>query len=101
MCTTIAHQAAISGCGKGPQGWFNLHHVNVGYDHPFQAPLEHAVNIDFVDESSSTRVAVELSRESAREVARQILATLDEADAYEGGTGWSLPAVPEPSGTGT
>lgn len=84
MCTTISHRTTVTGCGKGPQGWFDLHHVNVGYDHPFQAPLEHAVNIDFLDQSSSTRVAVELTRESARELARRILATVDEADAYEG-----------------
>jgi hypothetical protein len=87
MCTTISHQAAISGSGKGPRGWFKLDHVNVGYDHPFHAPLEHAVNIDFVDESAGTRVAVELTRSSAREVATRILATLDEAEAYERGTG--------------
>ncbi|HEY8472615.1 MAG TPA: DUF6295 family protein [Natronosporangium sp.] len=84
MCTTISHRTTVTGCGKGPQGWFDLHHVNVGYDHPFRAPFEHAVSIDFLDEGSSTRVAVELSRESARELAKQILATVDEADAYEG-----------------
>jgi hypothetical protein len=83
MCTTISHTAAVSGCGKGPHGWFDLARVNVGYDHPYRAPLEHAVNIDFVDESAGTRVAVELTRQSAREVAMRILATLDEADAYE------------------
>jgi hypothetical protein len=86
MCTTISETAAVSGCGKGPQGWFELARVNVGYDHPFRAPLEHAVNIDFVDGSASKRVAVELSRESARELAMRILATVDQAEAYEGTT---------------
>ena len=82
MCTTISHQAAICGSGKGPDGWFRLDHVHVGYDHPFHAQVEHAVNIDFTDRTG-TRVAVELTRESARELVGQLLATLDEADAYE------------------
>lgn len=83
MCTTISHSAAISGCGKGPRGWFDLDRVHVGYDHPYRAPVEHAVNLDFVDASAGTRLAVELTRESARELVAQVLATLDEADAYE------------------
>jgi hypothetical protein len=87
MCTTISTRSTISGSGKGAAGWFPLDHVYVGYDHPYAAPLEHALNLDFVNESAgpSARVAVELTRESARTLAKRILATLDEADAYEGG----------------
>lgn len=86
MCTTISHQAAVSGSGKGPAGWFRLDRVHVGYDHPFHAPLEHAVSIDFLDQAAGTRVAIELTRESARELVTQLLATLREADAYERAT---------------
>jgi hypothetical protein len=55
----------------------------VSYDHPFDAPMEHALNIDFVNESMgpSARVAVELSEQSARELVRTILTVLDQADA--------------------
>lgn len=87
MCTTIANHAPVTGSGKGPQGWFRLDRVHVGYDHPFHAPLEHAVNIDFVDATAGTRVAVELSRDSARALVTQLLSTLEQADAYEDQTG--------------
>ena len=63
MCTMIASQVKINGCGKGTQGWFDLQAADVSYDHPFHAPYEHALNIDFVNEAQGpgARVAVELS----------------------------------------
>ena len=66
MCTMIVTQVAIEGSGKGAKGWFKLREANVSYDHPFDAPLEHALNIDFVNEAlgPGARVAVELSVES-------------------------------------
>jgi hypothetical protein len=85
MCTTIAEKAAIAGSGKGPKGWFPLAEVYVAYDHPYHARLEHALMLDFVNEAAGLRVAVELTRESARDLAHRILAALDEADAYERG----------------
>jgi len=87
MCTTIAGKTPVSGSGKGPQGWFDLDHAYVGYDHPFHADYEHALSIDFVNEAAgpSARVAVELSRDSARNLAERILAALAQADAYEDG----------------
>jgi hypothetical protein len=85
MCTTIACTAAVTGSGKGANGWFHVDQVFLGYDHPFHAQFEHAVSIDFVNELTSTknRLAVELSRESARELAHRLLAIVDEADAFE------------------
>jgi hypothetical protein len=83
MCTMIVQKIKIDGSGKGNQGWFNLQQANVSYDHPFDAPYEHALNIDFVNESQgpSARVAVELSESSARELVRTILSVLDQAEA--------------------
>ena len=83
MCTMIAHQVAISGSGKGTAGWFDVRQANVSYDHPFNVPLEHALNIDFVNEAQGpgARVAVELSAESARALVATILAVLDRAEA--------------------
>lgn len=85
MCTMIAEKMAISGSGKGANGWFTLEQAYVSYDHPFHAQLEHALNIDFVNESMGVgaRVGVELTREAGRELALSILRALDEADAYE------------------
>ena len=83
MCTMIVEKIRIDGSGKGATGWFKLEQANVSYDHPFHAPLEHALNIDFVNESQgpSARVAVELSEQAARELVKTILAVLDEAEA--------------------
>ena len=82
MCTYIVEKASISGSGKGAQGWFALRQANVYYDHPYHAPLEHALNIDFVNEAEGVgaRVAVELTPDSARELVRSILAALETGE---------------------
>ena len=82
MCTMIVEKVKVDGSGKGTSGWFRLEQANVSYDHPFNAPLEHALNIDFVNETEglSARVAVELSGQAARDLARTILAVLEQAE---------------------
>ena len=82
MCTGILETVTVSGSGKGTRGWFRLEQVNVSYDHPSDAPLENALNIDFVNEKEgpSARVAVELSPESARRLVKTILTTLSQAE---------------------
>lgn len=82
MCTMIVEKIKIEGSGKNSMGWFPLQQANVSYDHPFNAPYEHALNIDFVNESQglSARVAVELSETAARELVRTILSVLDQAE---------------------
>ena len=83
MCTMIAEQVEIDGSGKGREGWFTLRQANVSYDHPFNVPLEHALNIDFVNEAQGpgARVAVELSAEAARTLVATILGVLEKAEA--------------------
>lgn len=83
MCTMIVEKVKIEGSGKGVNGWFKLEQANVSYDHPFDAPYEHALNIDFVNESQGVgaRVAVELSEQAARELIRTIQQVLDQAEA--------------------
>ena len=83
MCTMIAERVQIEGSGKGTSGWFRVTQANVSYDHPFDAPMEHALNIDFVNEDRGpgARVAVELSAESARSLVETILDVLDQAEA--------------------
>jgi hypothetical protein len=77
----IVEKVAVDGSGKGTSGWFTLDRANVSYDHPFNAPLEHALNIDFVNEAQGpdARVAVELSADAARSLVETILAVLDRA----------------------
>jgi len=79
----IVEKVNIEGSGKGREGWFKLERANVSFDHPFHAPFEHALNIDFVNESQgpSGRVAVELSEQAARDLVASILAVLDQAEA--------------------
>ena len=83
MCTMIVNQVAIEGSGKGAQGWFQLREANVSYDHPFEAPFEHALNIDFVNEAlgPGARVAVELSVEAARALMQTIETVLARAES--------------------
>ena len=83
MCTMIVQQIKIDGSGKGAGGWFPLRQANVSYDHPFDAPMEHALNIDFVNETQGlgARVAVELSAEAARALVQTITAVLAQAEA--------------------
>ena len=83
MCSMISQQVKIEGCGKGTSGWFTLREATVSYDHPFDAPFEHALNLDFVNESQGpgARVAVELSLEAARRLVETIQAVIDRAEA--------------------
>ena len=85
MCTNIIERTPLTGAGKGLQGWFSLSEASVSYDHPFHVSLEHAVNIDFTNESQGVgaRLAVELTIDSARELARTLLAAVQRAEAYE------------------
>ncbi len=85
MCTMIVENIAVEGAGKGANGWFAVKEAHVSYDHPFNAPLDHALNIDFVNEAQGpgARVAVELDVASARQLVDTILAVLEKAS--EGG----------------
>lgn len=83
MCTMIVQQVPVEGSGKGKDGWFAVQQANVSYDHPFNAPMDHALNIDFVNEAQGlgARVAVELSVESAKNLVETILTVLAQAEA--------------------
>ena len=83
MCSYIVEKAALSGSAKGPNGWMRIDTANVYFDHPYHAPLDHALGIDFVCEADGARerVAVELSADSARELVKKILAALASGQA--------------------
>lgn len=82
MCTMICEQANMTGSGKGTEGWFPLEQANVFYDHPFHAPWEYGVNIDFVNKSIGigSRVSVELSPQSAKLLAETIIKALEKGE---------------------
>ena len=62
MCTSIVEIVGASGAGKTGDGWIELTHSVVSYDHPHHAVLEEAITIDFVNAAlgPEARVAVEL-----------------------------------------
>jgi hypothetical protein len=83
MCSWITYKADIAAHGKGVADWIPLTKANVYYDHPASAPLDHALIIDFVNESAGpgARVSVELSAESAYELLRAVQAAPDSGQA--------------------
>ncbi len=86
MCTDITEHATLTGSAKGPQGWFTAASAEVAYDHPTHATVEHAIMVSVRDGDADgqQRVAVELDRSSARDLARALLRAADAADDYEG-----------------
>jgi hypothetical protein len=83
MCTMIAQQVNISGSGKAGTGWFRVDTASVSYDHPFDMPLEYALNLDFTSQAGGpgARVAVELDAASAHRLVEVIQDVLRIAEA--------------------
>lgn len=83
MCTYLTMTAPVSGSGLRDDDWFGLRDAVVYFDHPQDAPVDHALCVDFrgADGRASSRVAVELDAASARRLAETILAVLDSDEA--------------------
>jgi hypothetical protein len=85
VCTSIVEIAAVEGAGKGGDGWFDLTHSVVSYDHPHHALYEEAITIDFVNATlgPGARVAVEISLPSAKALSAALLRAIAAADIAE------------------
>jgi hypothetical protein len=85
VCTSIVEIVAADGAGKGADGWFDLTHAVVSYDHPHHAWYEEAITLDFVNSTlgPQARVAVEISLESAKALAGALARAIAAADAVE------------------
>lgn len=81
MCTYSTEHVQAVGSGKGTDGWFRLSEVSVYLDHPAHALADHTLNIDFINPAKgpSARVAVELTADTARALARAIDSALKSA----------------------
>jgi hypothetical protein len=81
VCTYGGQKVALRGSGKGRAGWFRLSEASVYFDHPQHALAGHTLNIDFLNPARgpAARVAVELDAQSARDLARAIVAALESA----------------------
>lgn len=88
MCSYIVEKVALVGSAKGPSGWISVDTANVYFDHPFHAPLDHALGIDFVNERDGVpeRVAIEISADSARALVDKILAALASGETAHADT---------------
>jgi hypothetical protein len=82
MCSYVVEKAKLVGSAKGPNGWMRVDTANVYFDHPFHAPLDHALGIDFLCERDGgmERVAVEISAQSARDLVAAILSALEAGE---------------------
>jgi hypothetical protein len=85
MCTSIVEIVKAAGAGKGGDGWFDLTHSVVSYDHPHHALLEEAITIDFVNRAlgPGARVAVELTLEAAKELSGALTRAIAAAEIEE------------------
>ena len=85
MCTSIVEIVGASGAGKTGDGWIELTHSVVSYDHPHHAVLEEAITIDFVNSTlgPAARVAVELTLESAKELSAALARAIAQAEIEE------------------
>ncbi len=81
MCTMIAQQGYVSASGKAGEDWFRVDMASISYDHPFDMPLEYALNLDFTGESGvRERVAVEMDAASARKLVEAIQQVMKQAE---------------------
>jgi hypothetical protein len=87
MCTSIVEIVAAAGAGKTGDGWIELTHSVVSYDHPHHAVLEEAITIDFVNAEMgpAARVAVELTLEAAKQLSAALGRAIAAAEIEESG----------------
>ena len=85
MCTSVVEIVRAEGAAKSEEGWFPVTSAVVSYDHPHHALLEDAITIDFVsaDLGPGARAAVELTLESAKELAAALARAIAGAEEME------------------
>ncbi len=77
------------GAGRCEIGWFPVTNAVVSYDHPHHALLEDAITIDFVNPvlGPGARAAVEITLDTAKELAAALARAIAGAEEMEGGRG--------------
>ncbi len=80
MCTYVTLDTEVTGSGLRGDDWFEARRAVVYFDHPQDAPLEHALCLDVRGATPADRVSVELDEVSARRLAETILAVLDHVE---------------------
>jgi hypothetical protein len=74
VCTSVTEHLDVVAHGRGQDQWTRFSSALVYYDHPVRATSDHAMVIDFRanGHSPSSRVVIEMTAESAAELARAI-----------------------------
>ena len=87
MCTSILEIVETDGMGKGGEGWIDLTHAVVSYDHPHHALFEDAITLDFVNAAlgAGSRIALEISLAAAKEFSAALQRAIAQAEV--GGRG--------------
>ena len=85
----ISKTIPVTGSAKESEGWFDINTINISYDHPFEADLRYAINLDIPNQSSDkfSRIILELSPQSAStliEGLQQVLANGHALDSHSG-----------------
>jgi hypothetical protein len=85
MCTYVTETLTVTGSAKGGSGWFRVTDASVYFDHPVHALADHTLNVDVrrPADGPQARIALELTQESARELALSILRVLDQTGRKE------------------
>ena len=67
MCTYSTEHVVVRGSVKAAGTWAPLARASVYVDHPYDAPIEHTLNVDIFSDSDgrSRQIALELSLDSA------------------------------------
>jgi hypothetical protein len=79
MCSYVVERTSVTGSAKAGGTWMPITTAVVAVDHPSNAPLDHALIVDFTRDGRpmSERVALELSVASARELITCMEAALE------------------------
>ena len=82
MCTSILEIVETDGMGRGGEGWIDLTHVVVTYDHPHHALFEDAISLDFVNSAlgPGSRIAVEISLDAAKALSAALQSAIRQAE---------------------
>jgi hypothetical protein len=81
VCTYLTETLPVSGSAKSGGSWLRVTDAMVSFDHPVHALADHTLNVDLrrPADGPSARVGIELTAESARNLAETILRVLAEA----------------------
>jgi hypothetical protein len=75
MCTYVTTKLDVTASAYARDEWFRADRAVVYFDHPQDAPLDHALCVDVW--GGDQRVALELDATSARRLAESILGLLE------------------------